>query len=385
MVRRIETEAIHSGDDPFSPGRVGDVVAPIHTSSTFARRKVDKPTKGYEYSRSGNPTRDAYERMLASLEGARFAVSFASGLAAEASVLLSLLRSGDHIVAFDDLYGGTRRLFEKTFRRFGISFSYVDARETKNVARAFRKNTRLVWLESPTNPLLKLCDIRAVSEMAHERGALVLVDNTFASPYFQNPLALGADVSLHSCTKYIGGHSNAVGGAVMLNDERLHEKIRFHQNAVGAVPSPFDCYTFLIQAKTLPLRMERHASNAHLVASWLEAHPHVRRVIYPGLPSHPQHELAKRQMTGFGGMVSFELRGGVVDAKRFLERLRLIAVAESLGGVESLAEHPASMTHASVPRKERLKIGISDGLVRLSVGTEHVEDLIEDLRQALAR
>ncbi|PIN83737.1 cystathionine gamma-synthase [Candidatus Micrarchaeota archaeon CG11_big_fil_rev_8_21_14_0_20_47_5] len=287
------------------------------------------------------------------------------------------------MVASDDLYGGTRRLFLKTFGKFGLDFSFVDAREPANVESAIRENTKIVWLESPTNPTLKLCDIREISGIAHKGGAIAVVDNTFASPYFQNPLSLEADIVLHSATKYIGGHSNVINGAVMVSDEGLHEKLRFQQNAVGAVPSPFDAHTIHVQLKTLGLRMERHAQNAQDVAEFLEAHPKVKRVYYPGLKSHPQHELAKTQMRGFGGMVSFEIRGGMEAAARFLKSLEIFLLAESLGGVESLAEHPASMTHASVSREDRMRAGLSDGLVRLSVGIEDSGDLISDLDNSL--
>jgi len=379
------TKIVHAGEKPFSPGRVGDVVSPIHVASTFARRNMGEPTFGYEYSRSGNPTRDAYEEALAQLEGAKYALSYSSGLAASANVLLALAHEDAHIVAFDDLYGGTRRLFEKTFGKFGLEFSFVDARDAGNVGNAIRENTEIVWLESPTNPLLKICDIREISRIAHEKGAIVVMDNTFASPFFQAPLELGADIALHSATKYIGGHSNLIGGAVMLNDEGLHEKLRFQQNAVGAVPSPFDCHTAHVQMKTLALRMQKHAQNAQRVAEFLEGHAKVERVYYPGLKSHPQHALAKRQMKGFGGVVSFEVKGGEAAATKFLENLQIFLLAESLGGVESLAEHPASMTHSSVPAAEREKIGIKDGLVRLSVGIENGGDLVEDLRQALEK
>ncbi|OIO20990.1 cystathionine gamma-synthase [Candidatus Micrarchaeota archaeon CG1_02_47_40] len=380
---RETTRAVHAGENPFSPGRVGDVVSPIHVSSTFARRVIHKPTGGYEYSRSANPTRDAYEKALAELEGAKYALGYSSGLAAGANILLALLGKGDHVVASDDLYGGTRRLFLKTFGKFGLDFSFVDAREPANVESAIRENTKIVWLESPTNPTLKLCDIREISGIAHKGGAIAVVDNTFASPYFQNPLSLEADIVLHSATKYIGGHSNVINGAVMVSDEGLHEKLRFQQNAVGAVPSPFDAHTIHVQLKTLGLRMERHAQNAQDVAEFLEAHPKVKRVYYPGLKSHPQHELAKTQMRGFGGMVSFEIRGGMEAAARFLKSLEIFLLAESLGGVESLAEHPASMTHASVSREDRMRAGLSDGLVRLSVGIEDSGDLISDLDNSL--
>ncbi|ADT84360.1 cystathionine gamma-synthase [Thermococcus barophilus] len=377
---RFSTKAIHVGEEPESMQH-GDVVSPIHLSTTFAKRSIKEVEEGYVYSRSGNPTRDALERKLAALENAKYGLAFSSGLAAESTILLALLKKGDHVIAFDDLYGGTKRLFNQVMERFGIEFTYVDARESENVRNAIRENTRMVWLETPTNPLLKLADIRAVAEIAHERDIIVVVDNTFASPYFQNPLDLGADIVLHSVTKYLGGHSDVVGGAVMVNDDEIYERLKFHQNAVGAILSPFDSWLVMRGIKTLAVRMERHEKNAMTIARYLEEHPLVERVYYPGLPSHPQHELAKRQMRGFGGMLSFELKGGLEEAIKFVESLEIFALAESLGGVESLIELPAIMTHASVPKDEREKVGIRDSLIRVSVGIEDVEDLIEDLER----
>ena len=376
------TRAVHEGEEPDFAS--GDVVVPIHLSSTFARRRIDRPPRGLEYSRTGNPTRHALEKRLASLEKARYALAFSSGMAAEATVLLSLLKSGDHVVACDDLYGGTRRVFEKTFAKFGVGFTYVDARSPGRVGAALRQNTTLVWLESPTNPLMRLCDIRTISAIAKRGGALTVVDNTFASPYLQNPLELGASIVVHSTTKYIAGHSDVVGGAVMLSDREVFEAIKFNQNAVGAVPSPFDCFLTLRGSKTLHLRMERHSSNAKKVALFLQGHRKVAKVNYPGLSGHPQHALAAKQMRLGGGMLSFELKGGLPGVKRFLSRLHVFSLAESLGGVESLVDHPALMTHASVPEEERRKLGIGDGLLRLSVGVEDPEDLVADLRSALA-
>ena len=383
---RFETAAIHAGEEPrFGPNCSGDVVVPIHLSSTFARCEVDTPTGGYEYSRTGNPTRGALEERLAALEGAGWALAFSSGMAAEAAIGYTLLRPGDHIVAFDDLYGGTWRLFEKVFRTgLEVDISYVDARDAANVAEAMTDRTKLVWMETPTNPLMKLCDIEAVCAAAAERGALVAVDNTFATPYFQKPLELGADVVVHSTSKYLNGHSDSVGGAVMLSNEDLYERLKFNQNAVGAVLAPFDSYLVLRGIKTLPVRMREHERNALLVAQHLESHPNVTRVLYPGLPSHPQHDLAARQMSGFGGMLSFEIAGGLPEARAFLQNLAVFSLAESLGGVESLIEHPALMTHASIPREEREKVGVTDSLVRISVGIENVEDLTEDLDRGLA-
>ena len=381
----FETAAIHVGEEPnMQEGGSGDVAIPIHLSSTFARRKVDRPTGGYEYSRTSNPTRHALEMRLAALEDAKFGLAFSSGLGAETSLFLALLKSGDHVIAFDDLYGGTRRLIDKVFAsNFKVSVDYVDARSVNNVERAFKKNTKLVWLETPTNPLMKLCDIAAISKAAKTRGAIVVVDNTFATPYFQRPLALSADIVLHSTTKYINGHSDSVGGAIMLSDRGLYERLKFVQNAAGAVLSPFDSFLVMRGAKTLAVRMREHARNAAKVAAFLESSKNVRRVYYPGLKSHPQYELAKKQMGGFGGMLSFEIDGDSKTAAKFLQALKIFGLAESLGGVESLAEHPASMTHASVPKGIREKVGIGDSLVRLSVGIENADDLIGDVENAL--
>ena len=379
---KFATKAIHVGEESGLASN-GDVVVPIHLSTTFARRGVEKPRGGYEYSRTANPTRDALELRLAALEESKHALAFASGLAAEATLVLSLLRKGDHVVAFDDLYGGTRRLFSQTLSNFGLDFTYVDAREARNVNRAISKRTKMIWLESPTNPLLKICDIRAISEVASRHQIITVLDNTFMSPYFQNPLRLGADVVLHSATKYLGGHSDVLGGAIMTSNEEIYTKAKFNQNAIGAVPSPFDCFLLLRGMKTLAVRMERHQLNAMRVAEHLEAHPAVVRVIYPGLKSHPQYVLGKKQMSGSGGVLSFEVKGTLSDVKRFLRRVKVFSLAESLGGVESLIEHPASMTHASVPEKAREGVGITDRLVRASVGIEDVSDLIEDLDGAL--
>ena len=382
----FETSVVHSGEEPnMEPGGTGDIASPIHLSSTFARKRVDKPTGGFTYSRTTNPTRSMLEARLAALEGAKHGLAFSSGLAAETSLLLALLKSGDHIVAFDDLYGGTKRLFDKVMAKFGVSVTYADATDPAKVKRAMRKNTRMVWLETPTNPLLKLCDIRAISEIAHAHSAVSVVDNTFATPYFQKPLELDADVSLYSTTKYMNGHSDSIGGAIVLSDEALNEKIKFMQNAAGAILSAFDSFLVLRGLKTLPLRMREHESNAMKAAEFLEARSGVQRVRYPGLDSHPQHGLAERQMSGFGGMITFEVSGGRGAAIKFLESLRLVSLAEDLGGVKSLAEHPASMTHADIPRAARERIGISEALVRLSVGIEASDDIIADIDQALAR
>ncbi len=381
---KFATRAVHAGEEPrLDQGGYGDVVVPIHLSSTFARKELDRPTAGYEYSRTGNATRESLEKRLASLENARYGLAFASGMAAEATLLLSLCKKDDHVVAFNDLYGGTRRLFDNVLTDRGIEFSYVDARDTLNVKDAIKDNTRLVWLESPTNPLMHMCDIREISKLAHEKDVLTVVDNTFMSPYFQSPLELGADVVVYSTTKYLGGHSDVIGGAVVLSDTDTYEKVKFNQNAVGAVPSPFDCFLVLRGIKTLPLRMEKHAENALRIAEYLEASNRVERVYYPGLSSHSQHKLATKQMRGFGGMLSFKLNGDMNDVKKFLGKLELFLLAESLGGVESLIEHPASMTHASIPRPVRERLGITDSLLRISAGIEDIDDLIQDLKRAL--
>jgi cystathionine gamma-lyase len=381
---KFETKAIHVGEEPnLKEDGAGDVVIPIHLSSTFARAKVDKPTNGYEYSRTGNPTRGALEKRLASLENTGFGLAFSSGLAAETVLCMTLLKSGDHVIAFDDLYSGTKRLFNTIFsRNFNIEFSYVDARDTGNIKGAIKENTRLIWLETPTNPLMKLCDLKAIAEIASEWNILTAVDNTFMSPFFQRPLELGVDMVVHSTTKYLNGHSDSVGGAIMLSDEEIYGKLKFNQNAIGAILSPFDSFLVLRGIKTLALRMERHTKNAIEIARHLESQPNVKRVYYPGLESHPQYELAKRQMSGSGGMISFEIVGGLKEARRFLEGLKIFSLAESLGGVESLIEHPAMMTHASIPKEDREQIGISDTLIRISVGIEDITDLIDDLDHA---
>ncbi len=371
------TRAIHEGQAP-DPA-TGAVIVPIYQTSTFAQAAVGVH-QGYEYARTGNPTRTAYETAMASLEGGEWAVAFASGMAATANILY-LLVAGDHVIAADDLYGGTFRLFDKVLRNYGLSFTYVDMTEPANVAAAMRKETRLVWVETPTNPLLKVVDIAAVAAVAKAHEALVVVDNTFASPYLQQPLNLGADLALHSATKYLGGHSDVVGGVVVGQDEDLGQRLAFLQNAAGAVPGPFDCWLVLRGLKTLALRMARHSENALAIARWLEQQPAVARVIYPGLASHPQHQLAARQMAGgFGGMVSFELGRGEAAARAVVSRTRLFTLAESLGGVESLIELPAAMTHLSVADSP---LAVPPGLVRLSVGIEEVADLVADLDQAL--
>ncbi len=380
------TLAIHAGETPdFRDGATGDVVVPIHLSTTFARKNVDIATAGYDYTRSLNPTRKALETKLAVLEKAQYGLAFSSGLAAASTVLFSLLKAYDHIIGFDDLYGGTKRLFNDVLPKFNITTSYVDATDPEKVERAIHPKTKMIWIESPSNPLLKLTDIKAIADIAHRHRLLLVVDNTFLSPYFQNPLSLGADVVVHSSTKYICGHSDVLGGAVMTNDSYLYERLYFHQNSIGAVLSPFDSYLTLRGFKTLAVRMEQHQKNALAVAEYLEQHERVKRVIYPGLKSHPQYELANRQASGFGGVLSFELRGSAEDAKQFLHKLNVFSIAESLGGVESLIELPATMTHASVPKADREQIGISDTLIRVSVGIEDEKDLIADLNQALTK
>ncbi|MEO0255429.1 MAG: PLP-dependent aspartate aminotransferase family protein [candidate division WOR-3 bacterium] len=383
---RYNTKLIHIGEEPnLKEGGTGDVVIPIHLSTTFARKEAEKPTAGYEYSRTGNPTRDSLEKKLAVLENARFALAFSSGMAAESTLLLTLLKSGDHIIAFDDLYGGTKRLFKILSENYNIEVSYVDARFLDNVKRAIKKNTRLIWLESPTNPLMKLCDIKEISKIAKENNIITVLDNTFLSPVFQKPLELGADIVIHSTTKYINGHSDSVGGAIMLNDEKIYEKLKFNQNAIGAILSPFDSYMVIRGIKTLTLRMLKHEENAKKIAEFLENHSKVEEVYYPGLKSHPQHELALKQMKGFGGMLSFEIKGKLKDAKKFVESLKIFSLAESLGGVESLIEIPYIMTHASLSEEEKKKVGIGENLIRVSVGIEDVEDLIEDLEIAFSK
>ena len=318
-----------------------------------------------------------------SLENAKFGLAYSSGMAAETSLLLTVLKSGDHVVAFDDLYGGTKRLFNEVFKKnFKVEVDYVDARDVHNVKKAVKINTKLIWLETPTNPLLKICDIRSISKIAKEKNILVVVDSTFASPFFQKALDLGADIALHSTTKYLNGHSDSLGGAIMLSDEELYNKLKFNQKTTGAILSPFDCFLVLRGIKTLAVRMKQHQENAMKIAGYLEAHPKVEIVNYPGLKSHPQHELAKKQMSGFSGMLSFKIKG---DAKKFLKNLKIFLLAESLGGVESLIEHPASMTHAYVSKAEKEKEGITDSLIRISVGIENAKDLIEDLDNAFKK
>ena len=373
------TRAIHAGQIPDAT--TGAVMTPIYYTSTYAQ-SAPGVHKGFEYSRTHNLTRFALEANLASLEGGSAGLCFASGLAAT-STLLQLFDAGSHVVACDDLYGGTFRLFERVYRRFGFDFTYVDPlRGAEAVAAALRPATRLVWIETPTNPLLKLADIAAIAEVCRPRGVLLAVDNTFMMPYFQRPLELGADIVAHSMTKYLNGHSDVVGGALIVKDPGLRDRLAFLQNAAGAVPSPMDSFLVLRGTKTLHVRMDRHDRNARALAGWLEHHAQVEKVIYPGLESHPQHQLARRQASGFGGMISFVLAGGLDASRRFLSACQIFTLAESLGGVESLVEHPAIMTHASVPPERRLQLGIADGFIRLSVGIEDLADLQTDLERA---
>ena len=375
---KFSTRAIHAGQD--ADPATGATIVPIYQTSTYTQTAIGEH-KGFDYSRTVNPTRLALERQLAAIEDARFCSAFGSGMAATSAVL-NLVSAGDHIVVGDDLYGGTYRLFSKVYERYGVSFSYVDASDPAAVKSAIRPETKLFWIETPSNPLLKLTDIAAVAAFKAP-GQLLAVDNTFATPYVQTPLALGADLSVYSTTKYLGGHSDVVGGAVVSNDPAVAERIKFHQNAVGGVPGPMDAWLVMRGVKTLALRMEQHASNAQAVAEFLAARDDVATVHYPGLPAHPHHALAKRQMRGFGGIVSVTLRGPESHAFAFAKRTKLFSLAESLGGVESLICHPGRMTHGSIPKEERERRGVTDGLLRLSVGIEDPGDLIEDLRQAL--
>ena len=377
---KFATRAVHAGQEPDPT--TGAIMPPIYATSTYVQESPGVH-KGYEYSRTQNPTRMAYERCIADLESGEHGFAFASGMAATGTIL-ELVDSGSRIVAMDDLYGGTRRLFSNVRERSsGLKFDYVDLSDTAAAAAAIGDDTAMVWIESPTNPLLKLVDLKAIVALAKNSRAIVVVDNTFATPYLQRPLELGADIVMHSATKFINGHSDMVGGIVATSSDKLAKRLGYLQNSIGAVSGPFDSFLALRGVKTLDVRMERHCRSAMQIAAWLEAHDSVESVLYPGLESHPQHELAREQMPGFGGIVTFFIKGDLEDARRFLERCRVFSLAESLGGVESLVDHPAIMTHASVPSSERAKLGISDTLIRLSVGIEDVDDLIADLDQAL--
>lgn len=373
------TKAIHYGVEPDPT--TGAVITPISLSTTFQQSSPGVHL-GFDYARSGNPTRAAFEKNIAGAENAQYGLAFSSGLATTTTITHQL-RAGDHVVCMDDVYGGTRRYFTRIAARSGLEFSYVDFSQPGALEAAITPKTKLAWLETPTNPLLKITDIAEVAKITKKHNLIFVVDNTFMSPYFQNPLSLGADIVVHSVTKYISGHSDIVMGVLATNRKDLYEDLKFLQNGIGAVPSPFDCFLGLRSMKTLHVRMREHEKSALKIATHLEGHPLVDRVVYPGLPSHPQHELAKRQMKGFGGMITFFIKGGIDESRKLLENIKIPALAESLGGVESLIELPSVMTHASVPAEERVKLGISDSLIRLSVGLEDVDDLIADLDQAL--
>lgn len=376
----FQTKIIHAGQgaDPLT----GAVITPIYQTSTFSLEDVGK-TKGYEYSRAGNPTRSALEECLASIENAKYCLTFSSGVNA-ASAILSLLRPNDHIVTTEDLYGGTYRLFEEIYNRQNILVDYVSGDNSQNFAKAINKNTKLVWIESPTNPLLKLIDIEEVAEICRSNGVLLCIDNTFATPYFQNPLQYGGDIIMHSTTKYISGHSDVIGGAVITNKPEIYEDIKHYQCVVGGIPSPFDSWLIMRGLKTLAVRMEAHSSNAKTVANFLKGHSLVEETFYPGFEDNPQYQLAKKQMSGFGGMVSFRLKGGKEETSKFFRSLELFHLAVSLGGVESLACYPTAMTHATIPQEKKEQLGITENLIRLSVGIEHIEDILYDIDRALA-
>lgn len=378
---KFSTKAIHVGQEPDPT--TGAVITPIYQTSTYVQEGIGKH-KGYEYARTGNPTRTALEQCLASLENGKYGLCFASGLAAEMNIM-NLLKQGDHVVVGEDVYGGTYRLFQRVMTKYGLKFSFVDSRDLSNVEKAITKETRMLWLETPTNPMLQLVDLQAATKIGRSKGLISVVDNTFASPYLQNPLDLGADIVVHSTTKYIGGHSDVVGGAVITSNTELYDELKFHQNACGGVPGPQDCWLTMRGVKTLAVRMEQHQKNAMEIAKLLSGHEGLEKVIYPGLSDHPHHELAKKQMRGFGGMLSIVVKGGQDAAQRFMTGTKLFSLAESLGGVESLMCHPSTMTHGSIPKEDREARGIVDGLVRLSVGIEDVEDLVLDIKTALAK
>ena len=378
---KLETKAVHAGITPDPT--TGAIVPPLYQTATYVLDEVGKD-KGFDYTRSSNPTRQILEDNLAALENGKYGVSFASGMSAVDSCM-KLLSAGDHVVCSDDVYGGVSRHFNKVLSRYGMSFTYVDTSQPETVRQAIRPETKMLWVETPTNPLLKVTDLSAMSEIAKEHGLYFGVDSTFATPVFLRPLEFGADIVMHSTTKYLSGHNQLIGGAVVTNRKDIFDEMKFIQKTIGAVPSPFDCWLNLLGLKTLHLRMERHAENAQKVAEYLEAHPKVERVSYPGLPSHPQHEIAKAQMSGYSGMISFELKGGIPAGKALMNGVELFGLAESLGAVETMITHPATMTHAEVPAEDRQARGLSDGLVRLSVGVEHADDIIADLEQALAK
>lgn len=374
----FSTDAIHAGQKPDDV--TGAVITPLYLTSTYAQEELGK-NKGYEYGRTHNFTRAAMELNMATLEKGKYGIAFSSGMAAT-QALTTLLKGGDHVIVSNNVYGGTYRLFELIMKDFGLDFSWVDTTDTTNITKALKPNTKMIFVETPTNPMLNLTDIEAVVKISKENKLISVVDNTFMSPYFQNPLTFGADIVLHSQTKFINGHSDVIGGILVTNDSKIHDRLRYVQNAVGAVPSPFDCWLILRSTKTLAVRMERHNSNAVKIANHLAKASYIKKIYYPGLESHPQHQLAKKQMSGFGAMISIDL-GDVDLAKKLLKNVKIFTLGESLGGVESLISHPASMTHGSVPKEEREKFGLTDSLVRFSVGIEDVEDLIEDIEQAM--
>jgi cystathionine beta-lyase/cystathionine gamma-synthase len=376
---KFATKAVRAGIAPDPT--TGAIIPPIYQTATYTLEEVGRD-KGFDYSRGSNPTRAVLEANLAALEDGQYGVSFASGMAA-VDALMRLLSAGDHVISSDDVYGGVFRLFEQILKRYELSFSYVDTSNPESIVAAIRPNTKLIWVETPTNPLLKITDLEAVSQLAKAHGLLLGVDTTFATPYLLQPLQWDIDLVVHSTTKYLSGHNQLIGGIVITNRADLYEQLKFFQKSIGASSSPFDCWLTLLGVKTLPLRMERHSSNGLAVAQFLEQHPKVEKVIYPGLPSHPQHQIAQRQMRAFSGMISFELKGGLEAGVSLMNRVKLCSLAESLGAVETMITHPASMTHVSVPPEVRLKRGLTDGLVRLSVGIEAVEDIIADLEQAL--
>ncbi len=377
IIMRFGTKAVHMRPDPFT----GSITPPIYQTATYALEEFGKD-KGYTYSRTSNPTREILEKKIAELEEASFGLAFASGMAAIHSVV-SLLKNGDHVIVSDDVYGGVYRLFELVLKNYGLSFTYVDTTKAERVESAIKHNTKMVWIESPSNPLLKISDIEGIAKITKEKEILLVVDNTFMTPYFLQPIKLGADIVVHSTTKFLSGHNQLIGGAIVTSNKEVYEKLKFLQNAIGAVPSPIDCWLTVMGIKTLHIRMERHNANAMKVAEFLESNPKVQRVIYPGLISHPQHELAKKQMKGFGGIITFELKGGLNKCKTFMNSLKICYIAESLGGTETMITHPYTMTHSSIPEEERIKRGITEGLLRLSVGIEDVNDIIEDISQAI--
>ena len=374
----FSTDAIHAGQSPDPV--TGAVITPIYQTSTYAQEELGK-NKGFEYGRTHNLTRQSLEKNVAALEEGKYGIAFSSGLAAT-HALTTLVKAGDHIIVSHNVYGGTYRLFELIMKDFGLEFSWVNTSDLKNIENAIKENTKMVFIETPTNPMLNLTDIKGTAEICKKNNLVCIVDNTFMGPYFQNPLTLGATVVLHSQTKYLNGHSDVIGGILVTSDDKIHDRLRYVQNAVGAVPSPFDCWLILRSTKTLAVRMERHNSNAIAFADHLVKSGYCKKIYYPGLPSHPQHELAKKQMTGFGGMISADF-GNVETAKSILKNVKIFTLGESLGGVESLISHPASMTHAAVPKEKREAMGLTDSLIRFSVGIEDIEDLIEDLEQAM--